>query len=77
MCVQNQKHVWHQIMLAHTCKINAPHTHAYPYEVSSMKQASVANPLSFIIYTCKNNLGRMVTDILGHPKQTALVAAFS
>ena len=30
--------------------------------------------LSFIIYTCKNILSEMVTDILGHPRHTAQLA---
>ena len=46
----------------HACKINAPHTRTYPYEVSAMKRSSFS-ALSFIIYACRTILGGMITDI--------------
>ena len=39
--MQKHKHVWHQTMHVHVSKINAPHTHAYPYEVSAAKISSL------------------------------------
>ena len=39
--VQKQKHVLQQTMHVHTCKINAPRTRTYPYEVSAMKRSSL------------------------------------
>ena len=40
MC-KSKKHAWHQTIHVHTCKINAPHTRTYPYEVSATKQSSL------------------------------------
>ena len=38
---------------------------------------TTSSALSFIIYTCRNTLGKMVTDGLGHLRHTAFVAAYS
>ena len=64
----------------HVCKINAPRTRTYPYEVSATKRSSlqpVVRTLSFIVYACRIILGGIVTDILGDPRHTAFVAPCS
>ena len=62
----------------HACKMNAPHTRTYPYEVSAMKRLlTTSSALSFIIYACRTILGGIVTDILGVPRNTAFVAPCS
>ena len=78
MC-KSKKHTWHQTMHVQACKISAPHTSTYPYELFAMKQSlqPVASALSFIIYTCRNIFIGMVTDILGHLRHTAFVATCS
>ena len=36
---KSKKHTWHQTTHVHACKMNAPHTRTYPYEVSTTKRS--------------------------------------
>ena len=76
---QNKKHAWNQTTCWHKCKINAPHTHAYPYKVLCHETIllTTSSALHLIIYTFRTILGGIVTNILGHPRHTIIVATCS
>ena len=78
MC-KSKKHAWHQTKHVHACKINAPQTCTYRYEISAMKRSTLqtSSALSFTIYACRTILGGIVTNILGHPRHTAFLAPCS
>ena len=77
--VPKQKTCVNQTTCWHKCKINAPHTHAYPYKVLCHETIllTTSSALRFIIYTCRTILGGMVINILGHPRHTIIVATCS
>ena len=55
------------------------HTHTYPYEIFATITIllTTSSALNFTIYTCRNILDVIVTDILGHLRHTAFVATCS
>ena len=80
MHVQKQKHVWHQTICLHACKINSPLTHSHTHlSIRSICHETIllttSSALSFIINACRTILGGIVNDILGHPRHTAFVAS--
>ena len=64
--------------LNHTCtsvNYNATNTLTHLVYLSQKDSPYDQCALSFIIYTYRNNLGRMVTDILRYPRHNAFVTA--